>query len=547
MTDAVKQAGQLMSAGKAEEAERVLRRRLGATPGDSNARTMLAQLLASHGKKSDAIAELLVAVDRNPGARPARILLARLANDLGQAPLAERHARSLTESNTGDSEAWSALGYALFTQGRSRAAVAATRNAVDLSPSYAAARYNLASMLCHLERSEDALIEADHAGRLGSSARNVDVIRARALIQLDRFDEAEQLLVGLLRSNRYDTQTHAILIQLRQVRGDDEPLRDLRDAALRADAPSSLRLAFANALRRSGDHEAAVDLLQRLIVARAAFAEFPGDAGTAENFVATAIASGHAVEALPVVEAFRASRPRDQRWITYRVDIARLRGEHGYDQWFDPRVVVRTYDLPAPSGFRDMREFLGALESTLGAQHRQKNHPLDQSLRHGTQTSRNLLVRPPPEVAQLIGQFESALADYQHALESNLGPVPDGAEPHPLMARNRSPARLIGCWSVRLRRGGFHVNHIHPEGWLSSAFYVSVPAEVHDSAKHEGWLKFGEPRFPVPGLNSVGVIEPIPGRLVLFPSYLWHGTNAISGEEVRLSLAFDALPQTEIQ
>jgi hypothetical protein len=34
---------------------------------------------------------------------------------------------------------------------------------------------------------------------------------------------------------------------------------------------------------------------------------------------------------------------------------------------------------------------------------------------------------------------------------------------------------------------------------------------------------------------------------VLFPSYLWHGTNPIATEEPRVSVAFDAVPATELR
>jgi hypothetical protein len=30
--------------------------------------------------------------------------------------------------------------------------------------------------------------------------------------------------------------------------------------------------------------------------------------------------------------------------------------------------------------------------------------------------------------------------------------------------------------------------------------------------------------------------------LVLFPSYMWHGTNAVHGSQVRTTIAFDAVP-----
>jgi hypothetical protein len=57
-----------------------------------------------------------------------------------------------------------------------------------------------------------------------------------------------------------------------------------------------------------------------------------------------------------------------------------------------------------------------------------------------------------------------------------------------------------------------------------------------------GWLKFGEPRYPVPNAGAEGVVQPRAGRLVLFPSYMWHGTNPIHGSEPRTSVAFDAVP-----
>jgi hypothetical protein len=99
---------------------------------------------------------------------------------------------------------------------------------------------------------------------------------------------------------------------------------------------------------------------------------------------------------------------------------------------------------------------------------------------------------------------------------------------------------------VRLRRQGFHVNHIHPEGWISSAYYASVPAEVADQDRRSGWLKFGAPRFAVPGLAPFLEVQPKPGRLVLFPSYLWHGTNPLLDDAPRLSVAFDAVPDAEL-
>ena len=63
-----------------------------------------------------------------------------------------------------------------------------------------------------------------------------------------------------------------------------------------------------------------------------------------------------------------------------------------------------------------------------------------------------------------------------------------------------------------------------PAGWISSAFYVALP-ETRWAATDSGWLKLGEPQAEL-GLDLAPfrTVEPKPGRLVLFPSTMWHGT-----------------------
>lgn len=58
-----------------------------------------------------------------------------------------------------------------------------------------------------------------------------------------------------------------------------------------------------------------------------------------------------------------------------------------------------------------------------------------------------------------------------------------------------------------------------------------------------GWLRFGATQFgPNLELSAQHRIEPRPGRLALFPSFLWHGAEPFSGAGKRLTLAFDAIP-----
>lgn len=114
---------------------------------------------------------------------------------------------------------------------------------------------------------------------------------------------------------------------------------------------------------------------------------------------------------------------------------------------------------------------------------------------------------------------------------------------HPLTIRNSGEYRFNGCWSVKLTGGGRHVNHIHSEGWISSAYYASVPAETQSGEGKAGWIKFGEPPFvTAPEAPPQKWIQPEAGLLVLFPSYLWHGTEPISEGATRITAPFDVVP-----
>ena len=117
-------------------------------------------------------------------------------------------------------------------------------------------------------------------------------------------------------------------------------------------------------------------------------------------------------------------------------------------------------------------------------------------------------------------------------------------ESHPFLARRAGSFRYAGAWSSRLCDQGFHVNHLHPEGWISSCYYVTVPKETDDPETRNGWIKFGEPslRRAVEERHPPRV-QPFPGRLVLFPSYMWHGTIPLRAPSPRTTIAFDAVPQ----
>ena len=67
---------------------------------------------------------------------------------------------------------------------------------------------------------------------------------------------------------------------------------------------------------------------------------------------------------------------------------------------------------------------------------------------------------------------------------------------------------------------------------------------MEDPREQQGWIKFGEPAFDAGFKEPVRrAIRPVPGTLVLFPSYLWHGTVPFHSAQSRTTIAFDAVPK----
>jgi hypothetical protein len=177
------------------------------------------------------------------------------------------------------------------------------------------------------------------------------------------------------------------------------------------------------------------------------------------------------------------------------------------------------------------RADLERIAATLRGLHLPRAQPIGQSVRGGTQTRGRLFDRADPTIRQLRDAVQAALGVY-------LAGLPPADEEHPLLRHRDRALRIEGSWSVRLVDEGYHVAHLHPAGVLSSACHLVVPAL--DSSSCEGWLELGRPPADLMlDLAPLKIVEPRAGGLILFPSYLYHGTRPFRAGE-RLTVAFDA-------
>jgi uncharacterized protein (TIGR02466 family) len=108
---------------------------------------------------------------------------------------------------------------------------------------------------------------------------------------------------------------------------------------------------------------------------------------------------------------------------------------------------------------------------------------------------------------------------------------------------HRKP-KLDSIWVNLLKGGGHHSGHIHPHSIISGTFYVEAPTG-------SGAIRFEDPRLPLmmaaptrsrdapDDLRPFVAIQPRPGLLLMWESWLRHEVLAGSGRSERLSVSFN--------
>jgi len=130
----------------------------------------------------------------------------------------------------------------------------------------------------------------------------------------------------------------------------------------------------------------------------------------------------------------------------------------------------------------------------------------------------------------------------QQIFETYISQLPSTGD-HPVLRKSYSNLRLVAQAQV-LESQGFLLSHIHPGGWVSSAYYLAVPDEVSNSDdEHAGWLEFGRPTADIKADVNLETrcIKPEPGMAALFPSYFFHGTRPFTCDTPRISMGVDLI------
>lgn len=558
LSDLLARAGALLNARRFGEAAALLAPLARQHARVGVVRHLNGAALAGSGDMAAAERELRAAVTLEPGRHEAVLLLAQLLGATG------RH-----EELVGLTDALAALPQApaglLDLRARAfealhmqDARVATRRRIVAMQPGRSVPAHNLAAALGDAGDAEEAAALARQA--LAAADRpETWLVLGRALQSMGRFDEAEQALRAAAQRRPGYVDALRDLAQLIWMRGGELATaravlaRDGHEPAVAA----RLRAVEARLIETAGDGAAAyalftregtggdavaeltaahlamaIDPMQALAHGRRAEAAAPDDAAVQRKMIELELAAARPEAALARLDRAIARQPLDQGLVALQWIGWRMLGDPRAAKLYDYRAFVSAAPLDCPPGWARLEDYVRDLAVALGAAHGLQRHPLDQSLRHGTQTTAELTRSSDPAIRAFTTAIDGPIRRHIEAL---------GAGDDILRRRRARDYRLNGLWSVRLQPGGHHVSHVHPRGWISSACHLELPET--DGGSEAGWLTFGEPGIPVrPHLAAEHRVRPAPGQLVLFPSYMWHATVPFHGSGSRLTIAFDVVP-----
>jgi uncharacterized protein (TIGR02466 family) len=463
-----------------------------------------------------------------------------------------------------DATAWLIMGNIRRKQDDIDAAINSFEKALELQPDYAEAHHNLGVCLRLQHHPEMALEHYQAARKLGMDRAELHHNIGNAKIDIQQAGPAIDAYQKALFRNPGNLETHRNLNSLLwQQDLLDDYLKSYEEVLEKEPEAHQLRMAYATALNQKESYSEAEQVLREGVKLATGSSEMKGllaytlegcdrweealdthavaskmpDASPNQliSYGRALLACNKPEEALIQVRAGAALTPFNQRALAYLGLCWRLLGDERDAMLNDYDNMIRPYNIPVPEGYGSITEFNERLRATLEPLHIGLRHPAEQTLRSGSQTSGDLFDRRDPEIIALIKSLEQCIEDYIRRFPRNSA--------HPLYSRRTATYGFNASWSVRLFRSGYHTMHTHPLGWISSAYYVQVPPEVSENDEHGGGIKFGEPDIDIGAAGKARMtIQPSAGQLVLFPSYMWHGTVPFESDEPRMTAPFDVVP-----
>ncbi|HLZ84610.1 MAG TPA: tetratricopeptide repeat protein, partial [Caulobacteraceae bacterium] len=542
-------ASRLLQEGRRAEAVAALRVLITMAPRLAEAHRLLGVGLGEMGDLAGAEAAYRTALTLDPA-------MARAATGLAEVLLTtERGLDALdvmarfVNDQTSNLSLLTYYGLALQAAGRGQEAVEVLTRATKVAPNSAVADHNLAGALVEVQDFVAGEAAARRARARGLDAAELWMNWARAVTGQGRLTEGEALYAeAVKRRPDFDKAVAELAHTVWMRSGDRAETMAVFDQVFARTGPTpELLMQKAALLDTMGDKAAAYDTLgaalaikddpaihlpaAQLIVywdpdralrhAQRALEAQPGDPSHRAALCQVNLAMGRADEAAVIAESLWRGQPENQYAIALLATAWRIMGDERYRRLYDYDALVWRGMIDTPGGWPNLDSYLADLREALKPLHSFRGHLAGQSARHGSQTQQDLTRSTHPAIRAFFQAID-------YPIRRRIASLGQGGDV--LRRRITKAYDFNGVWSIKLQPVGFHVDHIHTRGWLSSACHIELPGAVE--REPEGWLKFGQPGIPTsPALPPEYYVKPVLGQLVLFPSYMWHGTVPFSGDE----------------
>lgn len=527
----------------------------------------LANVLKSRKQCEEAEEFYKEALQLNSGYQEAWRNLGLLMLEVDRFPESIDALQKALELKPNDISAMTALGNAQKSTDKLPESIETYKRALAINPNYVNALHNLGLAYKLSEDPDSALDCYQQALKLAPDIAEIDYNFGNAVFEKGLYDEAEKHYLSAISKRPEYVEVHVTLNELywQLNRKEDFGISFRNTIAMRPDN-LALREAYVKSLDLAGRRDEALAEINNALEAlghepgllhrQAKILANLGDIGSALDSFGEALSLSATDEmrldyaailifiadydaAMRQLDIVARNQPYQQLMWAYRSLCWRLTGDERYRWLNDYESQVKSYVLSTPNGYSNLLDFLNDLKEQLELMHRTEIQPLEQTLLHGTQTPGRLLHKPVREIQLLKSALTLAVTDYIDSMPKD--------DTHPLYQRKTGRFRFSGSWSVKLGADGYHVNHVHPAGWISSSYYVVLPESMSDVSQDPagGCIKFGESSLRLGDREVIEkTIKPEAGQLVLFPSYMWHGTYAFNGApgEYRITAPFDAVP-----
>lgn len=517
----------------------------------------------------EGLAHFARACQVNPGSPKAHLGYAMALGRNGRGAEGIEHLHSLLQQAPQLGDAWYQLGSLQLAAGRHDLAAEALERAAKLEPGNLSASLELARAYQALQRFPDAVslyaglaqrhpkdgrifaawaagseqqglqAEADghidHAVRLAPANARVlfqcgAVLSGRtAKADLERAESLVERAVKLEPALPNALDCLALLLSKKQQW--DRSVALSRQAVSLAPHSPDFALTLEASLRGAGE------LAEAQAALRSALKHHPEHSELHRQLGLALLAEQAPEDALSHLDHCLRGTPVDQRAIAHRAVALQHLGRHEEaDSYTGIHRQVTEQTLAVPDGFGSLEAFNRAFADDIRKHSRLRWEPVGLAARHGALTD-ELLADRTPAILGFAASHKKAVAALIDRLQGQAG--------HPFLGQ--IPRQYhINYWATLVEEGGNIDTHIHEESWLSGAYYVELPGSMGPEQDNpDGWIEFGRPHqdMPLAEGTSLRLLQPAEGKLLLFPSYLFHRTLPFDGRGQRISVSFDLVPE----